>query len=178
MGFIGSGPVVEELDAQFWRLTEPLIYQGAVEDFTVPAGFRTDFASVPRAVVWLIPRYGDYTRAAILHDYLLSSQSVSPADADGIFRRCLREFGVSTPRRWMMWTAVRIIANRLRGATPRDIAGIILIAVPSVLFLAIPVVVVQIFLVLFWFIELLFWGVGRLFRHAPEPPPAPDMKTA
>ncbi|MGS2810132.1 DUF1353 domain-containing protein [Nocardia sp. MW-W600-9] len=177
MGFIGGGPVVEELDARFWRLVEPLTYQGAVQTFTVPAGFRTDFASVPRALVWLIPRYGAYTRAAILHDYLCRTEMVGRADADGIFRRCLHEFAVSTPRRWMMWAAVRL-GSRLRGATPGDIARWIVIAVPSLLFLAVPVIVVTLSLWLFWVVELAFWAVGRLGKRTTAPPPTPQMKTA
>ncbi|MGV9821300.1 DUF1353 domain-containing protein [Nocardia xishanensis] len=177
MAFIGGGPVVEEIDAKFWRLSEPLVYQGDVQEFTVPAGFRTDFASVPRALVWLIPRYGAYTRAAILHDYLLHSHEVSTADADGLFRRCLREFGVSVPRRWMMWAAVRL-ANRLAGANAREFALFLLVAVPSVLFLAIPVVVVTLSLWFFWVVELVFWVAGRLVAHTAAPPPTPQMKTA
>uniref|UniRef100_UPI002454BD7F DUF1353 domain-containing protein n=1 Tax=Nocardia abscessus TaxID=120957 RepID=UPI002454BD7F len=130
MAFVGGGPVVEELDAKFWRVTEPLVYRGATEEFVVPAGFRTDFASVPRALVWLIPRYGNYTRAAILHDYLLSSNAVSVADADGIFRRSLHELGVSLPRRWMMWAAVRA-APPLRGASTAHLAPVVVVALPT-----------------------------------------------
>ncbi|MFJ2668581.1 DUF1353 domain-containing protein [Nocardia fluminea] len=177
MGFIGGGPVVEELDAKFWRLTEPLSYQGAVETFTVPAGFRTDFASVPRALVWLIPRYGAYTRAAILHDYLCRTGEVGFADADGIFRRSLHEAGISVPRRWMMWAAVRL-GSRLRGARAVDVLGWLLIAVPSVVFLAVPVLVVTAALLVFWIVELGFWVVGRLAHRTVEPPPSPQMKTA
>ncbi|MGW0252254.1 DUF1353 domain-containing protein [Nocardia goodfellowii] len=177
MAFIGSGPVVEELDAKFWKLTEPVVYQGESQDFTVPAGFRTDFASVPRALVWLIPRYGAYTRAAILHDYLLHSHVVSTADADGIFRRALRELGVSVPRRWMMWAAVRS-ANRLAGVTPGDLGRFVLVATPSVVFLAVPVLVVSVFLWIFWLVELVFWAVARLSRRTAAPPPKPQMKTA
>ncbi|MFD0362396.1 DUF1353 domain-containing protein [Nocardia sp. GCM10030253] len=178
MAFVGSGPVVEELDAKFWRVAAPLAYQGASEEFVVPEGFRTDFASVPRVFVWLIPRYGAYTKAAILHDYLHSSGVVGDADADGIFRRALHEAGVSVPRRWMMWAAVRL-GSRMRGATPLDIARFVLIAVLSVPFLVIPAAVVQVFLILFWLVELLFWAVAHVGRRAPAPPPpAPQMKTA
>ncbi|MFE3546108.1 DUF1353 domain-containing protein [Nocardia sp. NPDC059177] len=176
MGFIGDGPVVEELDARFWRLTEPLTYQGAVETFTVPAGFRTDFASVPRALVWLIPRYGAYTRAAILHDYLCRTEVVGRADADGLFRRCLREFGVTVPRRWMMWAAVRF-GSRLRGATAGEVLRWVLVALPSVVFLAVPVTVVTTFLLLFWLVEVVFWAFGRFGSRTTAPPPAPEMKT-
>ncbi|WP_433193365.1 DUF1353 domain-containing protein [Nocardia sp. CA-107356] len=177
MAFVGSGPVVEELDAQFWRVVEPLVYHGATQEFVIPAGFRTDFASVPRAVVWLVPRYGVYTRAAILHDYLRSLSTVSTADADGIFRRCLREFGVSIPRRYMMWAAVRL-GSRLRGAGIGDIALVALIAVPSAVFLVAPVTVVTVFLLLFWLVELVFWGFARLGRRTVAPPPKPQLKTA
>ncbi|MGK8508469.1 DUF1353 domain-containing protein [Nocardia asiatica] len=177
MAFVSGGPVVEGLDARFWRVTEPLVYRGATEEFVVPAGFRTDFASVPRALIWLVPRYGVYTRAAILHDYLLGSKVVSVADADGIFRRSLHELGVSLPRRWMMWAAVRA-AHQLRGASTGEIALFVVVAVPSVLFLAVPVTVVTAFLVLFWLVELVFWAGSRVTRRTEAPPPGPQMKTA
>ncbi|MEU7767122.1 DUF1353 domain-containing protein [Nocardia sp. NPDC049190] len=177
MTFVGGGPVVEELDAKFWRVTEPLVYRGDTEEFVIPAGFRTDFASVPRPFVWLIPRYGLYTRAAILHDYLRSSDAVSVADADGLFRRCLRELGVSVPRRWMMWSAVRA-GSRLRGASARDIVRFVVTAAPSVFFLAVPAAVVTVFLALFWMVELAFWAGGRLAQRTDAPPPEPQMKAA
>lgn len=176
MGFT-SALVVEEIDGNFWKVREPLTYQGAAEEFEVPAGFRTDFASVPRPLVWFIPRYGVYTRAAILHDYLLRTKRVGAADADGIFRRTLRECQVSRPRRWMMWAAVRA-GSHLEGISPRAFAVFLAIAVPSILFLAIPTVVVTVFLVLFWFVELLVWPADRL-----APPerrtqvPRPQMRT-
>ncbi|MDO3649118.1 DUF1353 domain-containing protein [Nocardia mangyaensis] len=177
MAFIGGGPVVEELDAKFWRLTEPLAYRGAVDTFTVPAGFRTDFASVPRPLVWLIPRYGAYTRAAILHDYLCRGDEVDRADADGIFRRCLRELGISVPRRWMMWAAVRL-GSHLRGASAGDVARWLLVAAPSVVFLVVPVTVVTVALLVFWLVELGFWAVGRLGHRTTAPPPTPQMRAA
>lgn len=172
-----SALVVEEIDGTFWKVREPLRYEGADETFEVPVGFRTDFASVPRPVVWLIPRYGVYTRAAILHDYLLRSEVVSAVDADGLFRRALRECRVSFPRRWMMWTAVRF-GSRLRGASPAALAVFTAIAVLSILFLAIPTVVVTVFLVLFWLVELTVWGLGRLVpRQRRAPVPRPEMRT-
>ncbi|ONM46860.1 DUF1353 domain-containing protein [Nocardia donostiensis] len=178
MGFT-SELVVAEIDQQFWRVTAPLTYRGSEQEFVVPAGFRTDFASVPRPVMWLVPRYGVYTKAAILHDYLLCSGVVGTADADGIFRRALREAGVSLPRRWMMWAAVRL-GHRLAGATAGDIALFGVIAVVSILFLAVPATVVTVYLMLFWVIELLAWVITRPFQRDDDhrPPPIPDMKSA
>jgi hypothetical protein len=101
---------VRRVDADRWSLVDDLVYQGRWERFVVPAGFRTDFASVPRVVTWLIPRFGAYTLAAILHDWLCSAgigTVVTAREADGIFRRVMRESGVPVLRRWMMWAGVR-----------------------------------------------------------------------
>ena len=65
-----SRVVVEQLDDTNWQTHEELVYAGNEQSFAVPAGSDTDFASVPRIFVWLLPRYGRYTKAAILHDHL------------------------------------------------------------------------------------------------------------
>lgn len=121
-----------------WRLTSPLIWTGTAGDtFTVPIGFVTDFATVPRILHWLVLPYGAYTRAAVLHDWLLTElaewqyqyrgggyggrgipemalpQNLPPAnsrDTDGIFRRAMEDLGVSWTKRWIMWAAVRVAA--------------------------------------------------------------------
>jgi len=112
---------VSRVDANTWSLVDELVYRGARQRFVVPAGFRTDFATVPRVVTWLIPRFGAYTLAAILHDWLVSEgpSVVSARDADGIFRRVMRESGVPVLRRWLMWAGVRWGAL----ADPRRRAG-------------------------------------------------------
>lgn len=140
-----------------WRLIDELIYEGKYELFRIPSGFSTDFASVPRAFTWLIPRYGTYTRAAILHDYLCARERVglfTSADADGIFRRVLRELGVSLPRRWLMWAAVRT-RSHMRGATGGDWMRWFVVAALAVLMLLLPVLIVQVWIWLFRLVEWL-----------------------
>ncbi len=111
MPFQPGSLTVSRVDANTWALVDGLLYQGRWERFVVPAGFRTDFATVPRVVSWLVPRFGAYTLAAILHDWLctegIRSGAVSPREADGIFRRVMRESGVPVLRRWLMWAGVR-----------------------------------------------------------------------
>jgi len=94
MPFTQGEVLVRQLDPTCWALVEPVVYRGRWETWTVPAGFETDFASVPRLVVWLLPTYGLYTKAAILHDFLLAEPSVTRTDADGLFRRSMGELGV------------------------------------------------------------------------------------
>ena len=108
----GSTVDVRQVDDQDWETLRVLTYHATKEDFEVPVHDRTDFASVPRVFVWFIPRYGRYTKAAILHDYLCSvavpAGRISRIDADGIFRQAMRELGVPFLRRWIMWAAVRL----------------------------------------------------------------------
>jgi Protein of unknown function (DUF1353) len=110
-GFLeGTVVDVQEISEQKWKLLKQMDYQGAKELFQVPAGQTTDFASVPRIFVWFLPRYGRYTKAAILHDYLWEEkvpQGMSRIDADGLFRQAMRELNVPFLRRWIMWAAVR-----------------------------------------------------------------------
>jgi hypothetical protein len=109
--FESTSLVVRRVDAQTWAVVDALVYRGNRDRFVVPAGFRTDFATVPRLVVWLVPRFGAYTLAAILHDWLctegIRSGAVTSREADGLFRRVMRESGVPVLRRWLMWCGVR-----------------------------------------------------------------------
>ena len=111
IGFPGGLKVeVQAISENRWRVLTAFEYRASNETYIVPAGEETDFASVPRIFVWLIPKYGRYTKAAILHDRLcrLSREgSFSRRDADGIFRQAMRTLDVAFLRRWIMWAAVR-----------------------------------------------------------------------
>ncbi len=116
-----SKVVVEQIDDTNWVTREQLEYTGKEESFLVPTGSGTDFASVPRLFVWLLPRYGRYTKAAVLHDHLwrelATEGAISWVDADATFRRAMRELGVPFLRRWLMWAAVRWAALLKPGGT-------------------------------------------------------------
>ncbi len=160
----GSTVDVRQVDDQDWVTLRALTYQAKAEEFEVPVHERTDFASVPRVFVWFIPRYGRYTKSAILHDYLCSvavpAGRISRIDADGIFRQSMRELGVPFLRRWIMWAAVRwgALTNPAGRADWRKEAW----RVATVTVVALPVVapaaaVIVITLPVFYLIELLAW---------------------
>ena len=163
-----SGRVaVTPVDDERWEVLEPFSYTGRVDTFVVPQGFTTDFASVPRPVVWLLPRYGHWTQSAILHDYLWSlarSGQFNFYDADGLFNRSMRELGVPFWRRWIMWTAVRFAAGPgtwfARGPVP--FLKMIGIALPALAIVAIPAAVVSAALVVGAAIEWLTYAVLRV----------------
>lgn len=77
--------------------------------YTVPAGFETDFASIPR-VFWTLVGHpaGQYAQAAVLHDWLYRTKAVPRAEADRIFREAMVVLQVPAWQRWAMWAAVRV----------------------------------------------------------------------
>ncbi len=79
---------------------------------TVPAGFQTDFASVPRPFWGLFPPDGVYTKAAVIHDYLYDTRITSRLVADAIFLEAMGVLGVGHAQRLMIFAAVRCFGWR------------------------------------------------------------------
>lgn len=165
----GGRMVVEQLDAERWQLVIPLAYAGNEQKFLVPEGYISDLASVPRIVAWLIPKNGNYSRAAVLHDYLLTDAlkvgKVTSNEADGIFRKAMRELGVPRVKRWLMWTGVRWGALFNRTRRPgwlRSAPGVLAISVPALALVLLPAVAVGVALVLYGATEFIATG-GRKY---------------
>ena len=64
-------------DRPFEVLREVSYYSNidGVSDITVPVGFRTDFATIPRPFSGILFPVGRYSKAALIHDYLVSRRS-------------------------------------------------------------------------------------------------------
>lgn len=85
------------------------------EMFVVPddlEAFRTDLATVPAVLRWLVPTSGPFLPAAVLHDAMVEpgvhylGPRVTRREADAIFRDALIETGTGVVRAWLMWAAV------------------------------------------------------------------------
>ncbi len=119
-------------------------FRGTVRQLDAPDAanvpFRTDLASVPRSFTWLFPRYGRYTKAAVVHDFLCqnfngtvlaapNTPSVALADrsdADEIFLVLMKELEVPWLRRHLMWGAVSwatMITALVPGITKHRLSG-------------------------------------------------------
>lgn len=125
----------------------------------VRAGKRTDLASVPRPVRWLIPESGPHEAAAIVHDDgcdqlnafdagLTAAVNGHPVglhwpDRDSVtvdrdFREGLRDLGMGVARRWLAWCGVRwgALGNRARRggwlSTALPVLLVTLLALPTV----------------------------------------------
>ncbi|WP_186267950.1 DUF1353 domain-containing protein [Burkholderia gladioli] len=94
-----------------WRLTAPLVYQSDVADrvFIVPAGFETDFASVPRAPVAFLLAADSAHEASAVHDFLYTAPHPTPRSmADAVLKEASIASGVPAWRAWLMWAGVRV----------------------------------------------------------------------
>lgn len=105
--------IADDQDDGKWILLTDLIYESDVahRTITVPAGFQTDLASVPRLpLVYLLA--GDCARqAAVVHDYLYSTGIVSRSVADEVLREASAITGVPTWRRMLMFAGVRLFGG-------------------------------------------------------------------
>lgn len=95
-------------DAQEWRLTEELVYvdvDGSVH--RVPAGFLTDFSSIPRPLRGFAFSAPRSRPAGALHDYGYRVLRGNRKEHDLRFYRALRSLGVNTVSANVYYFAVR-----------------------------------------------------------------------
>lgn len=119
------------LQKDYWVVTEPFVYRvGSLDSnkyVSVHSGFLTDGASVPRAFWSLLPPWGDYGQAAVLHDFLCEYGEVNIAKyddnkqpvgyhklyidrqtTDKIFYEAMEVLEVPTAKRLVMYKAVEL----------------------------------------------------------------------
>lgn len=86
------------------------IYQGKVHEISVPSGFLTDLASIPRFATIFIPQFGRHSPAAVFHDWCYEQPNGyhSKAFADALFFALLKRMGVGKVKSAMMYAAVKV----------------------------------------------------------------------
>ena len=105
-----------------YELLRPLRYYSKIlgEVIEAPQGYRTDFASVPRMFWRLIPPFGRYQRAAVIHDYLCElsgSTGISSKTAVKIFHEAMLIAGVNRAKASMMYYMVRWFGPRFKATS-------------------------------------------------------------
>lgn len=75
---------------------------------TVPAGFVTDFASIPAILTPIFPVLGQSAKAAVVHDWLLVEGVRPRVVCDAIFLEAMTVLKVPVWRRTLMWLGVRL----------------------------------------------------------------------
>lgn len=95
-------------DGKYWILDKPLTYKVDGKEYLVPEGFVTDLTSVPRVFWSAFPPCGNYTPAAVVHDYLywVQPSECSKKCADDILLSAMKSSNVKYVTRIAIYKAV------------------------------------------------------------------------
>lgn len=85
-------------------------YLGLTYHTLIPAGWNTDFGSVPSMVRWIVPNMGKWDKAYVLHDWMYTKGcplNLSKNDADIILWKNLKELGMASWKANLVYQCVR-----------------------------------------------------------------------
>ena len=104
--------VVKSLGKGYYELLEEFEYytdiRGIREIITVPVGFITDFASIPKQLRWLFkPNDKQYAKSSVIHDFMYR-KVYDRQFADEVFCEGSKVLGTPKWKRVMMYTALRL----------------------------------------------------------------------
>lgn len=103
---------LEWLDSESWLVCEPLVFDSAIVGrYTVPTGFVTDMASVPRLPLVYLTTGNTAHAAGTLHDHAYQTHACTRATADAVFYEAMTASGEPWWRRSLMYRAVRLFGG-------------------------------------------------------------------
>jgi len=98
-------------DGHTWVIFSPFGYdvgsEGSDDTINVDTGFMTDFASIPRIFWVVLPKWGKYGNAAVIHDWLYWTRKRSRLQADRIMLEAMKVLAVPAWQRFAIFHAVR-----------------------------------------------------------------------
>ena len=107
--------VVCPIDADLWIVHIPFVFvcqcNKVKHRVEAPEDFVTDFASIPRILWSIVPRWGLYGWAAVIHDFLYWDQRMTRREADDVFRHAMITSAVPAWRRIVIYRAVRLFGS-------------------------------------------------------------------
>lgn len=101
-------PVVRVLGPDAFQLQEDFLVKVMDHTLVVPAGFVTDFESVPRLPVVYALFKNRAPKSATLHDWLYSTRVMPRATCDEIFLAAMEREGIPWWMRRAMYLGVRV----------------------------------------------------------------------
>lgn len=108
--------IVKSLGDGLWEIQVAFEYytyeDGKKIIYTIPKGFVTNFASVPRILQSVFQVFGKHGKAAVLHDYLYSfSAHVCKKKADLLFLEAMGVLGVDEFTKNSLYYAVKFFGD-------------------------------------------------------------------
>lgn len=103
------------IDETKWVLGEPLIYKSSASlTIIVPKEYETDLASIPRILWSIMPPFGFYSSAAVVHDWIYNNKGsvsgyfLTRKRADTILLNAMLESNVPKIKAYTIYHAVRL----------------------------------------------------------------------
>src|SRR2546429_322424 len=100
-------------DGNTWVIMRDFGYEvgaeGSGDRVDVAIGFQTDFATVPRPLWIVLPKWGRYGNAAVIHDWLYWKQDRPRATVDGLFFEAMGVLGVGAAASYTLYWGVRLV---------------------------------------------------------------------
>lgn len=99
-------------DGKTWVLIESFGYDvgdlGSNDTVEASKGFMTDFTSIPRLFWAILPRWGKYGNAAVIHDWIYWKQNRTRYEADSILFEAMGVLSVPSWKKYSIYYAVRL----------------------------------------------------------------------
>lgn len=131
VGITYSHQASKILKKNYWYLNEAVNVDIRSSDkryeFTIPQGYLTDGATVPRLVWTFIPLWDECTTAVVIHDYLCNQNwikvngkliSIDRRTSDELFLAVMEFTGVSKIKRFIIYNFVRLHAELFNHKAP------------------------------------------------------------
>lgn len=106
--FIHQAEIEQMPDGRHWRVVKAFGFWTPRAGYIgVPENFVTDLASVPKLFWNILPPFGRYTDAAILHDYLYRTQIFQRKSCDQLLLLAMQVSKVTWWQRTLIYLNVR-----------------------------------------------------------------------
>lgn len=102
---------VRVMEGGDYMLLRPFVFTHGNVEIMVPKYFRTDFASIPRGMRWLVTGHNKTRKPAVIHDFLYRNGIGTRKDADLVFRTGMRGEGIPAWKRNLCYRAVRLFGG-------------------------------------------------------------------
>jgi len=109
-GFTNLLVVSPFAEGTYWFLQAPLVYEdSAGHRIPVPTYFVTDFASIPRFLWSLLPKWDGYGTTSVVHDYLYwERKGFTRREIDRIMLSAMEDQKVGLLKRRVIYGALRL----------------------------------------------------------------------
>jgi len=99
-------PIIKSDEKYDWY---ELIDDCQFNDLIIPRGFKTDFASVPQFLWWLIPPHCKAAMPSVIHDYTCQYAIWPRKECDLVFKQLLAQASVPRWQYLLMFWFVRML---------------------------------------------------------------------